>query len=292
MSYALFLGCTVPARGRNYEMSARRVADALGVTFKDIPEFTCCGYPVKSIDLELSLLMSAANLALASKHGVDICALCSACTALLAEANHRIQEDPDLKQWVNTHLAAIDLTIDGPVKVRHFTRILHKDIDPSILNAAITRPLTGLRFAPHYGCHYLKPSEIHDRFDSVEDPESLDALIRITGASSADLDRRKDCCGGAVLAVEPDITYRMAARKLNQLADKSVDAMVLICPFCAVVYDDNQRAVETLENTSYNIPVLYYPQILGLAMGMDPKELGLKLNKVKTKELLNRVEAL
>lgn len=286
----MFLGCTVPARARHYEMSARRVAEIFDLTFADIPEFTCCGFPLKSTDQELSLLMSAANLALAQREGMDICALCSACTALLAEADHQIQGNTQLKSWVNKHLSAAGLRIDGPVKVRHFSRVLYEEIGLSRLKAKIVQPLDGFSLAPHYGCHYLKPSEIHGGFDDVERPVSLAQLIEITGATVTDLDDRKDCCGGAVLAVEPEITYSMAAVKLNRLKEKAADAMVLICPFCAVVYDTNQRAVESHENTAYQLPVLYYPQVLGLAMGLNPKVLGLKLNAVKTKELLQQIE--
>lgn len=290
MKYSLFLGCTVPTRARNYEMATRIVAGKLGMEFIDIPEFSCCGFPVKSTDRELSLLMSAANLALAQKHDTAICTLCSACTAMLAEANHLVSTDPSQLEWVNRHLEAIDLQLEGPVSVRHFSRLLMEEIGIDALKKQIARPLTDLILAPHYGCHYLKPSHVHDQFDSVEAPQSLQQLIEVTGATCADLEYRKDCCGGAILSVEPDLTYSMARRKLQQLHEKNVDAMTVICPFCAVVYDDNQKSIESHCEQKFNLPVLYYPQVLGLAMGFSVRELGLKQNKVKTKNLILQIQ--
>jgi heterodisulfide reductase subunit B len=209
---------------------------------------------------------------------------------MLAETNHAIHHDESLKTWVNRHLKTADLEIIRPVTVKHFSRILYEEVGIQRIQETITAPLTGFAFAPHYGCHYLKPSHVHDHFDAVESPESLDKLIRVTGADVIDLDGQKACCGGGVLAVNPELTYKMAAKKLAHITGKSADGLVLICPFCAVVYDDNQRVIEKATDQTYTVPVIYYPQLLGLAMGYSEKELGLKLNKVKTAPLVQRIK--
>jgi heterodisulfide reductase subunit B len=290
MKYALFMGCTIPARGRNYEMSARQVAARLGIELVDINDFSCCGFPIKGVEYDLAQAMVARNLALAEEAGLPICSLCSACTAMLTEVAHELAEDPALLERVNVHLAKIGRQYRGTTKIKHFTRILFEDIGVEELRKHVQVDIGLFSFAPHYGCHYLKPSAVYGGFDEVEAPESIGALIEAAGAREADLGNRKHCCGGAVMAVNQSVTFEMAARKLTHVRESGADAMCLICPFCAVVYDDNQRSIQAAVGAEFEIPVLYYPQILGLAMGIPPKALGLNLNKVKTKALLARLK--
>ena len=144
-----------------------------------------------------ALVAAARNLALAEAAGRDIVAVCSACAATLTEANHILSHEPETAAEVNRRLDGLGLTYKGGVRVRHYTRLLWEDIGPDRLCQAVTRPLTGFRFAPHYGCHYLKPGAVMDRFDAPENPRSLGELIALTGAESVDYPGLKDCCGGA-----------------------------------------------------------------------------------------------
>ncbi len=289
MKYALFLGCTVPVRGRNYELSSRKIAEKLGIEFVDINDFSCCGFPIKGIEYDYTQMMCARNLALAEEQGLDICVLCSACTAMLTEANHELQTHPELLAEANKHLKKIGREYKGTVKIKHFSRILYEDIGLEEIQKHVKVSMDQFKFAPHYGCHYLKPSEVIGEFDNVETPSSIAELLEAAGTGAARLGNKKHCCGGAVLAVNQEITYKMARKKLDAVKEDGADAMCVICPFCAVIYDDNQKAIGADIEMKYDIPVLYYPQILGLAMGMDSKELGMKMNKVKTKELLARM---
>ncbi len=289
MNYALFLGCTTPVRARNYEMSVRLVAARLGIQLVDLSGFSCCGFPVKSIDRAFSEAICGRNLALAEQRGLDICVLCSACSAMLAEVNHIFRTYPEYLERANRHLGKIGLSYNGTVEVKHISRILYTEIGIERIQNSIVNDLREFVFAIHYGCHYLKPSDAHGMFDSVESPITLDELVRATGASTTNLQNRKYCCGGAVLAVDRDITYQMAEQTLQSTKIEQADAICLICPFCGVIYDDNQKSIELLKATTFDIPVLYYPQILGLAMGMDPAELGLKLNKIKTGKFLEKL---
>lgn len=286
MKYAFFLGCTIPARSRQYELSARKVAQKLGIELVDEEKFICCGFPVKSSDMKSAMVLGAYNIALAEKRGLDLCALCSSCTSALTEVAHHLEHDPEAKAEVNESLARAGLTIDKGTRVRHFARVLYEDVGMDKLKAHFTRSLEGLRIATHYGCHYLKPSEIYDRFDQVEDPHTLDDMIALTGATVVEYANKKRCCGGPVLAVDEKTSLAVAKEKLDDIAEAGADAVNLVCPFCSVMYDSNQKGIETAFNTTYNIPVLYLTQILGLAMGMDRKELGLNMNVVKTKEAL------
>ncbi|MDI7259163.1 MAG: CoB--CoM heterodisulfide reductase iron-sulfur subunit B family protein [Thermodesulfobacteriota bacterium] len=288
--YTLFLGCTVPVRTLNYEIAARKVAGALDIHLFDIPDFSCCGYPVKSINHYAYLLMAARNLALAEAKGHPVCTLCSSCCGSLTEANHELQEDENLRKRINEDLFRwLGLRYEGGVQVLHFTRILHQEIGVKKIEEQIQTSLSSLRVAPHYGCHYTKPSAIYSKAEDPEDPKSLDELIRATGAQSVSYEDKLSCCGGGVLAMDEQVALAMAQRKLEHIQAQLADAIVLICPFCNVMYESNQKKIEKVFQREYKLPVLFYPQLLGLALGFEPDELGLKMNRIRTTELLKKI---
>lgn len=286
MKYAFFLGCTIPARARNYEMSARRVMEQLSIETVNVEEFICCGFPIKSSDNISSETMAAYNLCIAQEKNLDILTLCSSCASALTEVAHQLEEDGPARKEMNQELSRVGMEYHGGVKVRHLARVLYEDIDSEGLKKYFKRDLSGLKIASHYGCHYIKPSEIYEGFDDVEDPKSIDALVALTGAKTVDYRNKKRCCGGPLLPVNEDVASSISKEKLDDISEAAADAICLVCPFCAVMYDSNQKSIESQFDVSYNLPVLYLTQVLGLAMGFDRKELGLNMNVVKTKELL------
>ncbi|MDI6916642.1 MAG: CoB--CoM heterodisulfide reductase iron-sulfur subunit B family protein [Thermoplasmatales archaeon] len=290
MRYALFLGCTIPVRGQHYELSAREVAKTIGLEFIDLEGFACCGFPVKSISAETAMVFAARNIAIASEKGLDICTLCNACTSVLTEANKELSENRELREKVNDELSKIDKEYKTGVKIKHFARILYEDFGLDKLKEEIKKDLGTLNFSAHYGCHYLRPKELYDGFDDPENPTTLDKIVRVTGANVTDYKNKLQCCGGAILGVEEDISLKMAKEKLDNVTANNIDALVTVCPFCSIMYDDNQRKIESKFNVKYDLPVLYYPQILGLALGLDQKNLGFRLNKVKANKLLEKLE--
>jgi heterodisulfide reductase subunit B len=291
VKYALFLGCTIPIRGQNYEMSAREVAKKIGIDFVDIDDFSCCGFPVKSSSAETSLIIAARNIAIASKKGEDICTLCNACTSVLTEANKELSENKELREKVNKELSKIGLEFKPGVKIKHFARILYEDIGIEKIQKKIEKNLNKLSMSVHYGCHYLRPHELYDGFDDPENPSTVENLVAVTGVAVIDYRNKLECCGGAILGVEEDIALKMAKDKLDNVTKNKVDALVTICPFCSIMYEDNQKKIESKFNVEYDLPVLYYPQVLGLALGIDPKQLGFLLNKVKTTKILEKIGA-
>jgi heterodisulfide reductase subunit B len=278
MRWALFLGCTIPARLRQYELSARKVAEKLGIEFVDLEGFDCCGFPIKSVKEEACLLMAARNIALAEREGLNICTLCSACTGVLAEAKTKL-EDAHLRQRINTYLKDFGLEYRGTAVIKHFVRVLYEDIGIEAIKQRVTIPLAGIRIASHYGCHYLKPSEVHGEFDDPEAPRTMDEIVRAIGAEDVNYLEKKFCCGGGLLAIDPDIAYRMVERKLDDVTSEKADALVLFCPFCDIMYEASQKTIEDRTGKQYNLPVLFLPQLLGLALGIDPKDLGLQMNR-------------
>lgn len=284
--HALYLGCTVPVRGLNYEMAARRVAQRLGIELIDVDGFSCCGFPARPLDWQAALLMAARNLALAGAQGLDIVTLCSACTGMLTETAQRLGEDAALRTWAADRLSEIGHGVVGPVRVRHFARLLYEEVGIERLQEEVTVSLGDFGFAPHYGCHYLKPSHLYDDFDDPENPQSLDRLIEATGARTVRYEDEGQCCGGGILGFDEETALLVTKQKLDHVSATGADALVLICPFCAIMYEANQRRVEKLYDVKYGLPVLYYPQILGLAMGFSAEEMGLRLNRVKPRRLI------
>ncbi len=293
--YAIFLGCTVPVRSFHYELSARRVLSALGVEVVDLPDLACCGYPIEGIDHQTSNALAARNLAIAEAEGLDMMTLCSACTGHMAKAHKHLSSDKGAGELetINEKLKDFDLEYKGTVKLKHFARVLLEDVGLERIKEAVTQSLEGIRIAPHYGCHYTKPSEAFDGFDDPIHPTSLDQLIEATGATAVNYKDRMQCCGGGILAIEEEAPLKMVNRKLEHIKDAGADAMTLICPFCNIMYDEFQPTIEKKFETEYKIPSLFYSQLLGLALGLDPKkDLAVKRNVVKVKPLLAKIEEL
>lgn len=287
MKYALYLGCTAPVRGMNYELAVRNTANRLGIELVDINDFGCCGFPLKSVHRETALLLSARNLALAEEQGLDICAMCNSCTGTLSEANQILIADDEQRASVNRKLAeATGHRYDGTLRVRHYARVLYEEVGLDRIQDAVTVDLSGLRLAAHYGCHYLRPASAHDCFDDPEYPHSLDRLIEVLGATSIQYEGREQCCGGGILGADEQTALALPHLKLERVTAAGADALVVICPFCDIMYELQQRRIEKVYNTQYQLPVVFYPQLLGLAMGMSAQEVGLPLNRVKSRKLM------
>lgn len=294
LRYALLLGCTIQVRGFNYELSVRKVAEKLGIEFVDILDFACCGFPLAGVHNHSAMAIAARNLALAESKGLDIVTLCSACTGHMTHVQKRLSNPKNWKELerINEDLKDFGLELKGTTKVKHFARMLYEDVGLTRLEEAVTHPLKGLKIAPHYGCHYIKPSGIFDGFDDPIRPQSLDRLIEITGAEAVQYRDKLQCCGGGILAMGEDTPLKMVKQKLDHIKKVKGDAITLLCPFCDIMLDEYQPTIETKFETDYNIPVLYYPQLLGLAMGLHPrKDLAVNKNQVKVRPLLKKIES-
>ena len=172
------------------------------------------------------------------------------------------------------------------MRVTHLVRYLLEEVGLEAIRSKMTRDLSEFTFAPHYGCHYLKPAEIIGGLDDPEAPTSMGELIEATGAKVDNYPRLKDCCGGGVLGADEDLAGALAGAKLAELNARDVTAMVLVCPFCNVMYEGQQKAIAKRMDTKFKVPVAYLTQILGLGLGLTPDELGFKLNRAKPKALL------
>lgn len=289
MDYAIFSGCTVLGRSLNYELSTRKVAEDLGINLVNVDGFSCCGFPTSFIHRDTSFALAAINLCLAEQQNLNIVTLCNSCTAYLTKVNMILRNDREMLDKINEILKPNDLEFKGKIEVKHFSRLLYEDIGIVKIENSVKNSLDGIRVAPIYGCHYLKPSPIYNRFDNPEMPVSLDNIIKATGATALDFPEKILCCGGAILAIEESASMGMTNVVLDAVKSLGADAMATICPFCHVMYDEYQATIGTKYEVEYEIPTLFFTQLLGLAFGHEPKELGLKLNAVSTKSLVKRI---
>jgi heterodisulfide reductase subunit B len=286
--YLIFLGCAIPYRVSSFEISSRKVLAKLGVELVEMPEFNCCGLPLDPINHEAMLVLAAKNLALAEQQGLNILTLCPGCAGTLKKVNQILKADPEQKQKINEHLKEAGLEFKGTIETKHLLQFLKEDVGVEKIKAAITKPLTGLKVAEHNGCHILRPKQ-YIGFDDPEDPQTLKMLIEATGATCLDYVDETECCGAPSVGVNDKVALSLARDKLSHVKDVDAQALITICPFCHIMYDTNELRIERLFNEVYGIPILHYPQLLGLALGLTPEELAFKDLRVDPSNLLKQV---
>ena len=281
------LGCVIPYRIQSYEISARKTLEKLGVELVEMPEFNCCGLPIDSVDHDTMLVLAARNLCLAEKEGLDILTLCPGCAGTLRKVNKTITEDKKLKARINNILKEVGMQIEGgKIRVRHLIQVLSEDVGLDKIKEAVVKPLTGLKVTEHNGCHILRPNK-YVGFDDPENPVILKSLIEATGAECLDYMYETDCCGAPIIGVNDDIPLRLAGDKLRNIKAVNAQALITVCPFCHMMFDINQPRIERLLEEQFGLPVLHYPQLLGLAMGMNPDELALDGLRVDASKVLS-----
>lgn len=288
-SYALFLGCTIPARQPNYELSARKALTKLGIKLVDLDDLTCCcPPPIQSINLETSQAVAAYNICLAEEAGLDIVALCNGCFESLAMANAALKKDENLRAKVNGILSKAGKEFKGTIEVKHFLQVLIDDIGLECIKASVVKPLNTLKVAPFYGCHSLRPSELLE-FDDPERPHILEDLIEALGAESVEYRDKLKCCGGLLRGISDDLSLSLARDKIINTTKAGAECIATLCPFCFVALDIGQIQVKSKFNEVYDMPILHYSELLALALGVDPKELALRAHKIKIDKVLEKI---
>jgi heterodisulfide reductase subunit B len=267
--YALFLGCQIPARVPGYELSARMILQRVGLPVSDIPEFTCCGYPLRNLNRIAFLASAARNLALAETRGQDLLTLCMCCFGTLKKAEQFMEEDPELKARVNAVLAEEGLNYRGTARIRHLFSVLYQEVGLEKIEQAATSSLGKTKLAIHYGCHALRPSDI-TLFDDAVAPSLLEDLARAVGGSPLAWDTKYDCCGAPLLGIDNELSFGLTRKKLVMAEEHGAEYLCTGCPYCHLQFSN----VPPSKETGALKPILL-TQIMGLAMEATPKELGL-----------------
>jgi len=288
MEFALFLGCTIPARLNQYESSSRAVLEKLGVGLIDIREFNCCGYPLRNIDFKVFLLSSARNLALAEQKNLNVMTLCKCCYGSLKKADFLMKENASLKKEVNATLQKEGLVYEGKTEVKHLLAVLYRDVGIETIKRNLATTFKGPKIATHYGCHALRPSEVVG-FDHPVSPSLFDQLVEVTGAESIEWPMKLECCGAPLWGINDPLSMDLTLKKLNDGKRSGADYVCAACPYCHIQFDQVQKRILSQRNVNHALPSILYPQLLGLSMGIDEKSLGLEMNEIPIsgiKELL------
>ncbi len=277
MKFTLFIGCNIPARVQQYELSARAVSEKIGIEIADNREFKCCGNPIRNTDHKTFVLMAARNLALAEKQGLNMMVLCKCCFGSLKKAAHLMKHNPSIQEETNTFLAKEGLHYAGTVEVKHFLSVLYHDIGIKAVKEKITRPYKELKIATHYGCHALRPSDVTE-FDNPVAPVLFDELVGATGAKSVDWPLKLECCGAPMLGVIDNLSMALTQKKLADSVRAGASYLCVACPYCQMQFDRVQQTIPTHEDMGHRFSSIVYPQLLGFAMGITDEALGMNLN--------------
>ncbi len=291
MKYAYFPGCSIHASAKEYAMAANAVNKLLDVELVEIPDWNCCGAidAVYAYNPLMSISLSARNLALAESMKMDVVTLCSACFFTLSRANNMLRDNADMKNRVDKAINDAGLKYEGAVKIRHYMDVLVNDVGFDKIHENVKVPLKGLKVAPYYGCLIVRPTGIK-RFDDPEHPASMDKVIEALGAEAVDYPDKTRCCGASLAITDEKVMLEMTKAPLLTAKNAQADCIVTPCPMCHFNLDAKQKDVESHFHIDIGLPVLYITQLIGLAFGIPPKELGLHRNIVSPNKIYEKLK--
>jgi len=290
-SYPYYPGCSLQHRSHAYEVSTQAVARALGFELAELDDWNCCGATEYfSVNRLPAYSLVARNLARAADAGAkEIVVPCSACYLNLHKTDKNMGRFADLGQKINKALAAGNLHYEsGTIEVRHLLEAVITDIGFDRLKERTRRPLYGLTLAPYYGCLVARPDAV---FDGTEQPTMMDQMFEALGAVPArNFSLKTFCCGGHMTQISETTALEMIHKIVKNAAENGADALVAICPMCQLNLDVYQDAANKLFDTNYQVPVIFFTQVIGLALGLSPKELGFGQEFVDAMPAINKIQ--
>lgn len=294
MKYAIYLGCAIPIKYPGFEAATRLVCQKLGIDLIDLP-FSCCPPPtsMKMVHYDSWLALAARNLCLAEEAGVNLMTLCSGCVNTLKEANHVLKNSDVKRRKVNKILEDHKHHFEGTVEVTHILDVLYQDsiVEKIIQNKVRDIPL---KMGCHYGCHYFRPPQVMypGQLSEAESyvPVNMDHLLSIIGVEPMEYSRKFLCCGSPLGAnMDSDSGYEIMRQKLGYIKERNIEALSVICPSCFEQFDMGQIVLGRKGKEKYKIPTFYVTQLIGLALGLSPQEVGTDVHRIKSKKLLESI---
>ena len=287
MKYLFYPGCSAESSALEYKTATLAVLEALGAEVETLGDWTCCGASVASVVSDLlGVVLPARNLALAEQagDGQEVLAVCSACYTNFRRTSEAVAADPALLTTINQALEVEGLTYQGTVTARHLLDVLANDFGPEAIAVRVQRPLTGLTVAPYYGCQTVRP---YSPFDDDQRPTSMIAILEALGATVHRHPREASCCGTSLIMTKPEVGLGMAGAVLE--ACEPADCIVTVCPMCHMNLDSYQDKVSRLMGRPVRIPVLFLPQLIGLAFGLSESALLFRRHVVPAEAVLARL---
>ena len=288
--YAFFPGCV--SRGGCPELypAAMQVCQRLGIELEEMIGASCTGAGVlQEKNQLLGDVLNARTFAMAEQMGLPIMTICSTCQGVMSQANKRLKDDPDYLAKVNVELAEEGLEYKGTAVPKHLLWVIIEDIGLDNIKNHITRPLTHLRIAPFYGCYILRPSDALGFDENPQRQTSLETIIEVLGGQVVDFPGKSRCCGFPILTINERNSVAMVANHTSDAVDLGAEAMVTPCPLCHLNLDGYQPKAMRQAQRSIDLPILHLPQLIGLAMGLDPWDLGLQRHIISPKNLVDRL---
>lgn len=294
--YLYYPGCSMDSSAKAYQASLDAILEPLDFRLEEIDDWNCCGATeYLGINLVPAYALIARNLALAAEQAKQtsakrtVVAPCSACYLNLAKADHYMEERPALGEKVNEALAAGGLQYKpGTLDVRHLIDVLVYDVGLETIRSKVTRPLSGLKIAPYMGCMLPRP-DYQNRWSDHEHPTELDDLLRALGADVIDYPLTTTCCGGHMAQIGPETAFDLIRRLIADADERGAHLMVTVCPMCQMNIDAYQGEMNHFFGTRYHMPILFFTQLMGLAFGRKPAELGIGAELVSARSALTNI---
>lgn len=286
MKVSYYPGCSLEGTARSYDRSTHEVCRSLGVELEDVPRWSCCGSsPALKMNRLLSTSLAAHNLVQAQTQVLsDLVAPCPFCFRRLRGAQNEIAKDAGLKEKVER---TIEAKLDGTTNVHNLLGFIKDKVGLDAVARQVKKPLKGLKVAPYYGCYLVRPPEVAG-FDDPENPVSLDELLTALGAEVIDWDFKTECCGAGLSLSKTETVSRLSGRIVREAAWREADAVVLVCQLCQANLDMRQDEISALYGEHYQVPIVYFTQLMGLSFGHSPYELGLQHHIVDPLAMLKR----
>lgn len=265
LKYAYYPGCSLHSTAKEYDLSTRAVAEALGVELVEIPDWNCCGASsAHGVGHLLSTALPARNILLAERMGMDIAVPCAACYNRLAVANSEIRQDTRLAAKISRTLGQ---EFKGSSAVRPLVDVLVNDVGLDAIGEKVTRPLANLKVACYYGCLLVRPPRVLG-FDDANEPVTLDDLVRTLGGESVSWPHKTECCGASFSLTRVDIVHTLTGHVLRAAKEAGANCVVCACPLCMTNLDMRQSQIERITGETIGLPIFYFTELLALAMGL------------------------
>jgi succinate dehydrogenase / fumarate reductase, cytochrome b subunit len=289
LRFALYPGCAAKGATPELYQSTMAIVGRLGLDVVELAASSCCGAGVVTeAEPDVALALNARNFAQAESLGLDIMTICGTCQGVMAAANKRLKTEPGLLDRINRVLEPDGIAYRGTIQVKHLLWIIVREIGLRQVGAQVVKSLQGLRIAPFYGCYILRPSWDLG-FDDPENPSSLEQVIRALGGEAVAYAGRTKCCGFPIILEKEAVAMAMSGANMKEAKDQGADCMVTPCPLCHMSLDIYQDRAGQTVNTQLNLPILHLPQLLGLAMGIPAKELGLARHLIPVDLIVRRI---
>jgi succinate dehydrogenase / fumarate reductase cytochrome b subunit len=287
LRYAYYPGCVAKGACKELDASTTAIARSLGIELVELRKASCCGSGTfKETDELMEDTVNARNIALAEELNLPVMTQCSTCQGVLGRVNDKLKfTNPERREQVNQLLEAEGHHFQGSTEVLHLLWILLRDYGLDRLKEQVKRSLSNLKCAAFYGCYLLRAQTV-TRFDDPYKPESLENVFRTLDATPIYYAGRVQCCGWPLSSYATNVSFSMAGRHLSEAIDAGADCIVTPCPLCHLNLDSRQPEVEQVIGRKLGIPVLHLPQLIGLALGIDPATLGLDRHIVSTSPVL------